>query len=154
MKTTIIRYGIFGCLTGFVIFLSHLAFAKHLSYNILEILGYVSIFLSLSFIYFGIKHYRDNINGGVITLGKATLIGVLISLLVGIGIGIADFIYTQILNPSFYADYTQKLIDEGRGDEVIEMTSMLGALFMLVLVLIIGFIISLISALILQRKES
>ncbi|WP_242203056.1 DUF4199 domain-containing protein [Aestuariivivens insulae] len=153
MKTTIIKYGIFGCFTGFVIFLSHLTFAKHLSYDILEILGYVSIFLSLSFIYFAIKHYRDNVNEGVISLGKAILIGTLISLLVGIGIGVADFIYTQFLNPHFYADYTQKLIDEGRGDEVFEMTSLLGALLMVALVLVIGFIISLLSALILQRHK-
>ncbi|WP_034042130.1 DUF4199 domain-containing protein [Wocania ichthyoenteri] len=153
MKSTIIKYGLFGAITGFVIFLSHLAFAKNLSFSVLEILGYISIFISLSFIYFGIKHYRDNINQGVISLGKAIIIGLLISLLVGIGIGIADYIYTTFLNPNFFKDYAQMLIDEGRGDEVIEMTSGMGALFMLALVTVIGFIISLISGLILQRKN-
>jgi 2-oxoglutarate dehydrogenase E2 component (dihydrolipoamide succinyltransferase) len=43
---------------------------------------------------------------------------------VGIGIGIADFIYTKFLNPNFFKDYSQMLIDKGRGDEVIEMTRM------------------------------
>ncbi|WP_341216728.1 DUF4199 domain-containing protein [uncultured Wocania sp.] len=153
MKTTLIKYGLFGAITGFVIFLSHLAFAKNLSFSTLEILGYISIVISLSFIYFGIKHYRDNINQGIISLGKAIIIGLLISLLVGIGIGIADYIYTTFLNPNFFKDYAQMLIDEGRGDEVIEMTSEMGALFMLALVTVIGFIISLISGLILQRKN-
>ncbi|GAA4269013.1 DUF4199 domain-containing protein [Hyunsoonleella aestuarii] len=152
MKSTINKYGLFGAITGFVIFMSHLAFAKNLSYSTLEVLGYISIFLSLSFIYFGIKHFRDNVNEGSITLGKALIIGLLISVLVGIGIAIADFIYTKFLNPNFFEDYTQMLIEQGRGDEVFEMTSLMGAAFMLVLVVIIGFIVSLISGLILQRK--
>lgn len=152
MKSTINKYGLFGAITGFVIFISHLAFAKNLSYSTLEVLGYISIFLSLSFIYFGIKHFRDNVNEGSITLGKALMIGLLISVLVGIGIAIADFIYTKFLNPNFFEDYTQMLIEQGRGDEVFEMTSLMGATFMLVLVVIIGFIVSLISGLILQRK--
>ena len=152
MKSTINKYGLFGAITGFVIFISHLAFAKNLSYSTLEVLGYISIFLSLSFIYFGIKHFRDNVNEGSITLGKALMIGLLISVLVGIGIAIADFIYTKFLNPNFFEDYTQMLIEQGRGDEVFEMTSLMGAAFMLVLVVIIGFIVSLISGLILQRK--
>ncbi|MFD1161121.1 DUF4199 domain-containing protein [Hwangdonia seohaensis] len=153
MKTTIIKYGLFGGITGFVIFLSHLTFAKHLSFDTLEILGYISIFISLSFIYFAIKHYRDHVNQGVISLGKAITVGLLISVLVGIGIGLADFIYTKFLNPNFFEDYAQMLIDQGRGDEVIEITSVMGALFMLALVTVIGFIISLISGLILQRKN-
>lgn len=152
MKQTIFKYGGYGAIAGFLIFVIHLALGKNLDFGTLEILGYVSIFVSLSFIYFGIKHYRDKVNNGTVSLGKAISIGVLISVLVGIGIGIADYIYTQYINPDFFEDYTQMLIEEGRGDEVIEMTSTMGALFMLVLVTVIGFIISLISGLILQRK--
>ncbi len=152
MKQTILKYGGYGAIAGFLIFVIHLALGKNLDFGTLEILGYVSIFVSLSFIYFGIKHYRDKVNNGTVSLGKAISIGVLISVLVGIGIGIADYIYTQYINPDFFKDYTQMLIEEGRGDEVIEMTSTMGALFMLALVTVIGFIISLISGLILQRK--
>jgi len=154
MKNTVIKYGSYGLITGFIIFTLHLVLGiKNLDYSTNEIIGYVSIFLSLSFIYFGIKHYRDNINDGVISIGKSIAIGVLISLLVGIGIAIADFVYTKFIDPSFFSNYEQMLIDKGKEDEIIKMTSTTAALFMLVLVTIIGFIISLISALILQRKE-
>jgi len=153
MKQTVLKYGLYGLLTGFVIFTIHLAIGiDNFDYATNEILGYVSIFLSLSFIYFGIKHYRDHINNGVVSLGKAILIGLLISILVGIGIAIADFIYTKFINPSFFSDYEKALTEQGKTDEIFEMTSTTAALFMLVLVTIIGFIISLISALILQRK--
>ena len=153
MKQTVLKYGLYGLLTGFIIFTIHLVVGiNNFDNSTNEILGYVSIFLSLSFIYFGIKHYRDHINNGLVSLGKAILIGVLISLLVGLGIAVADFIYTKFINPSFFIEYEQALIDQGRADEIFEMTSTTAALFMLTLVTIIGFIISLISALILQRK--
>ena len=153
MKNTVIRFGLYGLFTGFIIFTLHLVLGiDNLDYSTNEVLGYVSIILSLSFIFFGIKHYRDHINDGVISLGKSIIIGILISLLVGLGIAIADFVYTKFIDPSFFSNYEQQLIDQVREDEIIKMTSTSAALFMLVLVTIIGFIISLISGLILQRK--
>ncbi|WP_299105035.1 DUF4199 domain-containing protein [uncultured Tenacibaculum sp.] len=153
MKATVLKYGLYGVAAGFIIFMLHLMIGiDNFDYSTNEILGYLSIFLSLSFIFFAIKHYRDNINNGVVSLGRGLAIGILISLFVGIGIGIADFIYTKFINPDFFANYEQMLIDKGREDEIIEMTSTMAALFMLVLVTIIGFIISLLSALFLQRK--
>ena len=154
MKNTVLKYGSYGLLVGAVIFTLHLVLGiDNLDYSTNEILGYVSIFVSLSFVFFGIKHYRDQVNNGFITVGKAITIGLLISIMVGIGIALADFIYTKFIDPSFFSDYEQKLIEQGREDEIIEMTSTTAALFMLVLVTVIGFIISLLSALILQRKN-
>ena len=154
MKSTLTKYGMYGLLTGLFIFMLHLVFGiNNLDYSTNEILGYVCIFLSLSFVFFGIKHYRDRINNGVITLGKAIIIGVLISFLVGLGIALADFIYTKFIDPSFFSNYEKMLIEQGKEDEIIKMTSVTAALFMLVLVTVIGFIISTISALILQRKN-
>lgn len=153
MKNTILRYGLYGLIAGFIIFMLHLTLGiNNLSYSTNEILGYLSIFLALSFIFFGLKHYRDKVNNGVLSLGKAIFIGLLISILVGLGIAIADFIYTKFIDPEFFSRYADMMIEQGKADQVIEMTSITAALFMLTLVIIIGFIISLISALILQRK--
>jgi len=154
MKKTVLKYGSYGLLAGVIIFFLHLTLGlDNLDYSTNEILGYVSIFISLSFVYFGIKYYRDRVNNGLVTISKAVAIGVLISIMVGVGIAIADFIYTKFIDPSFFADYEQMLIEQGREDEIMKMTSATAALFMLVLVTVIGFIISLLSALILQRKK-
>jgi len=154
MKNTVVKYGTYGLAVGFVIFTLHLTLGiKNLDYATNEVLGYISIFLSLSFIYFGIKHFRDKVNNGAITIGKAIAIGLLISVLVGLGIAIADFVYTKFIDPSFLSNYEQMLIDQGRENEIIKMTSLTAAVFMLALVVVIGFIISLISAVILQRKK-
>ncbi|MEM1002853.1 MAG: DUF4199 domain-containing protein [Bacteroidota bacterium] len=154
MKSTVLKYGSYGLIAGFIIFMLHLTLGiDNLDYSTNEILGYVSIFISLSFIFFGIKHYRDKVNNGLISLGKAIMIGVLISVLVGLGIAIADYIYTKFIDPDFFSRYTEMMIEQGKGDQVMEMTSTTAAIFMLILVTIIGFIISLISGLILQRKN-
>lgn len=152
MKSTIFKYGLYGFLVGLIIFLFHLTLGKDLSYSTNEILGYLSIFISLSFVFLGIKHYRDNVNSGVISFGKALIIGVLISVLVAIGIGIADFIYTQFINPEWFENYYQMMRDAGKEDEIIEMSSLTAGIFMVALVSVIGIIISLVSGLILQRK--
>ena len=152
MKSTVLKYGGYGLLAGLIIFGLHLSFLDTFDYSTNEILGYISIIVSLSFIYFGLKHYRDRVNDGALSLGKAIGIGILISLLVGLGVAIADFIYTKFIDPDFFSDYAQMLRDQGREDEIMEMTSTTAAVFMLVLVTVIGFIISLISGLILQRK--
>lgn len=154
MKRTVLKYGFYGFLAGVIIFTLHLVLGiKYLDYTTNEILGYVSIFLSLSFIYFGIKHYRDHVNNGSVSIGKAITIGILISIIVGLGIAIADFMYTKFIDPSFFSNYEQMLKEQGKDNEIIKMTSTTAALFMLVLVTVIGFIISLISGIILQRKN-
>lgn len=153
MKNTVIKFGSYGLITGFVIFIVHLVFGiDNLDYSTNELFGYISICLALSFIFFGIKHYRDQVNEGYISLGKSITIGILISVFVGVGIAIADYIYTAFINPNFFQDYQQQMMEQGKEDAHFEITSGIAAMFMFVLVTIIGFIISLISGLILQRK--
>lgn len=154
MKDTLLKYGSYGLGVGFVIFMTHLILGvKHLDSDTNVILGYISIFLSLSFIYFGIKHYRDKVNNGVISFSRALGIGIAVSILVAIGIAVADFVYTKFIDPEFFIRYEQSQRDEGHTDDIMELTSATAALFMLVLVTIIGFIISLLSGFILQRKR-
>mgnify|MGYP000639807745 CR=1 FL=1 len=168
MKSTIIKYGMYGLLTGIIFFLAAILLGKGLSYSTQEILGYVSMVVCLSFVFFGIKHFRDNVNDGILSLGKALAIGVLISVLVGVGVGIADYIYTTIINPNFaneYLEITLKTMEnsmplEEFQNKKIELTKQMEdyggsgfmAFLMFVTVVLIGFVISLISGLILQRK--
>lgn len=153
MKSTVLKYGIRGLVIGIVIFGLHLSMLNSFDYGTNEILGHISILLSLSVIYFGLKHYRDQVNNGELSLAKAISIGILISILVGIGVAIVDFIYTKFINPEFFDDYAQMLRDQGREDEIMEMSSGVMAAFMWAIVTVYGLIVSLVSGLILQRKN-
>lgn len=168
MIRTVIRYGLFGLLAGFLLFGGGFLIGTDLPATAQEAVGYGAMALALSFVYFGIKHYRDVINRDAISFSKALLIGGLISLLVGLGVGIADYIYTTVINPDFAQDYLDtslknyEAISSGTELEAkkIELEQQMNdygssgfmASLMFITVLIIGVIISLVSAFLLQRK--
>ena len=153
MKKTVITYGIYGLTLALALFLSGLYFGQGMDFSTQEVIGYVTMVACLSFVFFGIKHFRDKENNGEITFGKAVLIGVLISAITALGITIADFIYTTSINPDFFKEYTAVMRAQGYEGEIPDYGSGFMAFIMFVTVLIIGLIISLISALILQRKN-
>ena len=50
------------------------------NFDIQEVYGYASMVLGLSVIFFGVRRYRDELEGGNISFGKALKIGVLTDL--------------------------------------------------------------------------
>jgi hypothetical protein len=168
MKSTVVKFGLYGLLTSAVIFLAALTFGKGLSMGTQEVLGYLSIIISLSFVFFGIKHFRDKENNGKVSFKKAFSIGLLISVFVGIGIGVVDFIYTAYINPDFVQEYLDAMVKTMEAElppeeAAIEKaaleeqmanfgSSWFMALLMFSTVFIIGMIVSLLSSLLLQRK--
>lgn len=153
MKNIIFKFGLYGLLLGFGLFLIGLLFMKDIDLSTGEVIGYATMIASLSFIFFGIKHFRDKVNSGTVSIGKAVGIGVLISLFPAIGIAIADFIYTAFINPDFFKDYVAMMEAKGNTEPIPEWGSGMMALVMFLTVMVLGLIVSLISALILQRKN-
>lgn len=169
MKSTVLKFGGYGLLTGVIIFGLALTLGDNLSYSAQEIIGYGSMVASLSFIYFGIKHYRDKVNEGQISFAKGLVIGLLISALVGLGIGIVDYLYTTVINPDFSEEYLQRTLEiyesqfsgETLERKKIELTQQMKdyggsgfmAILMFITVVLIGLIMSIISSLILQRQH-
>lgn len=169
MKNTVVKYGLYALIAGFILFGLPFLFSMDVGFEYGEILGYSAMVLSLLFVYFGIKHYRDKENDGKVSFGKALLIGVLISVFAGIGVAIFDYLYTTQINPDFASEYLEQSLTrmketmpaeefKVKSAELTQQMKDYGgsgfmAMLMFVSVLIIGFIMSLISGLILQRKN-
>ena len=153
MKNTVLKFGLYGFLLGLGLFLLGLVILEDSDLSIAEIFGYATMIASLSFVFVGIKHYRDNVNNGTISVGKALGVGILISGFPALGVSIADYIYTAFINPNFYNEYVESMKAQGHMEPIPEWSSSTMALLMFVTVLLLGFIISLISALILQNKN-
>jgi len=168
MKNTVLRYGIYAAVTICILFIVSLTLGKNLSLTIQEMIGYASMVISLIFVFFGIRHYRDKENNGILSFGKALAIGMLISLLAAVAFGILDVVYVKVINPDFTTEYYAQLAEKMRNtlpeaefkvklseieaEKELFSNPIMSFLLMSSMVVIIGFIISLISALLLQRK--
>ena len=152
MKNVIVKFGIYGFLFALVVFLLALSLGQSLEFSTQEAIGYITMVASLSFIFFGIKHYRDKVGDGRLSFRRGVLIGLLIAALTGLGIALADFIYLSFINPDFFEEYTAVMRNEGYKGEIPDYGNGIMAVVMFLTVMIIGLIISIISALILQRK--
>lgn len=169
MKKTVFKYGLYGSVTISILFLSSWFLGDGLDFSTQEIIGYASMIVSLSFVYFGIKHFRDYENTGNISLKKGLLIGVLISLLTALTFGVLDVIYIKFINPDFLTEYYDVAIENMRetlsneefkvklaemeSEKELFSSTFMSFFIMAMTVFIIGFIVSLLSALLLQRKN-
>lgn len=169
MKNTVIKFGGYASLVGGLIFIGSHFLPLDIDFSLLEIFGYASIFASLSFVFFGIKHFRDKLNQGIVTFGKALIIGLAISAVSGLVIGILDIIYVTVINPDFVSEYLQYTLDGMENTMSVEEfekqkatrteqmklfdSPAIAGLLMFGIVFAIGIIVSLISSLILQRKS-
>ncbi|WP_025741276.1 DUF4199 domain-containing protein [Aquimarina pacifica] len=168
MKNTILRYGIKSAITICILALIGWIFGKNLDYSIQEIIGYAGMIVSLAFVFFGIKYYRDQENSGKVSFGKALWIGTLISFMAALAFGILDSIYVTYINPDFMNDYYTYYVEQLRSsltDEEFQIklkelnaqkelfsNVFMSFFIMFATVMSIGLIISLLSALALQRK--
>lgn len=152
MNSVGIKYGLYGLVFSLLLFLGMLYFGMGLDFNTQEVLGYLTILVSLSFVYFGIRHFRDKVNNGKLPFGKGFLIGVLITLFTAIGIAIADYIYTTAIYPEFFDDYAKMMREQGFTGEIPDYGSGFMALIMYLTVVLIGLVVSLIASLILKRR--
>lgn len=152
MKNIVIRYGIYGFILALIVFLFALYLGQGVDFSTQELIGYFAMIASLLFVFFGIKHFRSTIGKGQIGFRRAVLIGLLISAFTGLGIALADFIYLRWINPDFFEEYTSIMRSEGYKGEIPDYGNGFMAMVMFVTVMVIGLVVSLISALILAKK--
>ena len=170
MKSTVFRYGIYSALTVLVIAWVAFFALGNASLTVQQVAGYLSMLLAMIFVFLGIRHFRDHVNGGVLTFGQGLKIGVLIILIPAIAFGLFDILYTEVINPTWHEDYYAKYIQNLRKsvsadklDAAIKKAERQKEMFsspimqffiMTATVFVIGFIVTIISSLDLRRNNS
>ena len=135
-----------------------------------EVVGYLTMLLSMIFVFAGINHYRDKVNNGVLSFWQGLKIGLLIVLIPSVAFGLFDILYTRVINPGWMENYYNEMIEQTKKstapdklDAALkkhktskEMFSnpFLKFLLMGVTVFIIGFIVAIISSLTLRRSKT
>ena len=138
--------------------------ARPLGYQASEIVGYLSVILSLSMIYFAIRHFRMHYGQGNITFGQGFRIGIMVTLITSAVFYIYSALYFLLWGDDFrvWADnHFQSTLSAEKYQEYQHQVEQMGALYnnvafqglvMFLTVFFIGLIITLISATVLKRS--
>lgn len=133
------------------------------------VVGYATMVIAFSLIFFGIKSYRDN-NGGQISFLKGVQVGILISLISAFCYAVCWELYYPKIGDEFMQKYTAYYLDkmktDGASDAEIETARVEGEKFMelyknffarftfsLIEILPVGIVVTLVSAALLRKKE-
>ena len=136
-----------------------------------EIFGYTNMILSLSMIFFGVRHYRNNYLEGKIKFGKAFWVGFLIAMVASAIYVIGWMIYANVTGSAqdfmdqYLEYYKLKWVESGmQAEEIANKTAefqknaelyqnpFVMALFTLIEILPVGLLVALISAFLLKKK--
>jgi len=115
MKKNVLICGLIGgIITAGWFLLSETIFDNSISLNARMFFGYASMLLAFSLIFVGVKNYRDDYAGGVISFGKALQVALLITLVASTIYVLAWMIESRYLFPDYMEKYTKSLIKEMR----------------------------------------
>lgn len=171
MKKTIL---INGLIAGFIVtammVTSSLLCYKNPNFEGSMVLGYLGMLLAFSFVFVGIKSYRDKHNSGTITFGEAFKIGLFITLIastVYVAVWLVEYYF---FIPDFMEKYTAHVLKQAaeKGATAAEIQNQTAQMetykewyknpILIILmtyaeILPIGLVVTLISALILKRNQ-
>lgn len=134
------------------------------------VIGYAAMIIAFSFIFVGIRNYRNKYNGGVISFGKAFRVGLYITLIASTIYVLVWLVDYYVFIPDFMDKYATHIIEATEKSGVSQaelskkMEEMAGyqkmyqnPLFVILLtyveILPVGLVVTLISSLLLKKKR-
>lgn len=173
MKKIILIYGLIaGAIVGGMMMITMPLYQNGtLNFDNGELLGYSTMIIALSMVFFGVKSYRDNYANGKISFGKGFQVGILITLVACTIYALSWEVSYSSIGDEFMAKYTEhylaELKEKGASDadlaaaktqneafaEMYKNPLVRFAFTALVEMFPVGLIISLISAGILRKRE-
>jgi len=133
------------------------------------LIGFASMFLGFSLIFVAVKKFRDNMNQGVISFGKALTIGLLITLVASVVYAVCWELLYNTLASDFVEVYTKNYLTQlkAEGADAIELEAATAEMksfgdmyanpftrfgFTLMEIIPVGIVMSLLAALTLKKK--
>ena len=174
MKKNIIIYGLIAGIIVSILMLFSINYISHVDgkvdYDTSLLIGYASMLIAFSLVFVGIRNYRDKYNGGVISFGKAFKIGIMIVLIASTIYVVAWLIDYFFFIPDYMEKFSTQELDKLKASgasqleidkETIKMANMVkmfknplfNAMMTYAEILPVGLVVTLISSLILKRKE-
>lgn len=171
MKKVVLRYGLIsGAIAAALMVCTAMYFSSSGSYDNGAYFGYAGILLSMLFVYFGVRSYREQ-HGGILSFGKGFQVGLLIAIISCVCYVLAWMVVYETLMPDFMDKYIEQSLaqmrESGAYDAEIEKASVemqhykemyknpvyrFGLTFLEPFP--VGFLVSLLSAFILRKRAA
>jgi hypothetical protein len=87
---------------------------ERIGYDKALILGYTSLVAAALLIFFGVRSYRDRVQGGRLTFGKGFQVGLLIALVASLCYVVTWEVYYFTFEPDFCANYTAHQVEKAK----------------------------------------
>lgn len=171
MKKTVLTFGLVGGAVIALLMFATLPFVDKIGFDNGVIVGYTTMVLAFMLVFFGIRSYRENVNSGHISFGRAFAVGILITLITCVCYVVAwEILYFKFM-PDFidkYSSYvvekakasgaTQQAIDaklqEMKNFKAMYDNPLINAAFTFTEPFPVGLIVTLISAAVLRKKKA
>jgi hypothetical protein len=116
MKKTVLTFGIISGVIMSLMMVATLPFLDTIGFDKGEVIGYTSMIAAFLLVFFGIRSYRDNVDRGTISFGRAVVVGLLIT-------AVANVLYTATwevlyfkVMPDFGTRYGAYQVDRARAE--------------------------------------
>lgn len=104
MKKTVLTFGLISGAIMAVMMFAWLPFIDRIGFDKGVVLGYTTMVLAFMLVFFGIRSYRENVNGGYISFGRGFAVGIIIA-----AISCACYVAAwEILYFNFMPDFLDK----------------------------------------------
>lgn len=172
MKRIVLVYGLIaGAIVGAMLLITMPLYKSGtLNFDNGELLGYSTMTIALSLIFFGVKSYRDKNLGGEISFGKAMQVGLLIMVVAAVIYALCWEVSYRQVGDEFTRKMTEHYVEQKKADGATEAElakikkdwESFGELyknpvirfgFTLLEITPVGVVLSLLSAALLRRKD-
>ena len=162
MQKFIVRYGLIsGCLLIALGLVNWFLIAKQFGYDGSQTFGYLSMIVSLLTIPLGIKYFRDQLNQNNVSFGQAFKIGMGITAIPSIIMGLYSMLFFMLQGDEFLKWSEENFPPEEWADMQTQLAAMpeyvmtpwFQGIVMGVTVLLIGLFMTIISSLILRSQK-
>ena len=114
MKKIVLTFGLISGAIMAAMMFATLPFVERIGFDKGVIVGYTTMILAFMLVFFGIRSYRENVNGGHITFGRAFAVGILITLVACVCYVVAwQIVYFNFM-PDFLDKYSSYVIEKER----------------------------------------
>ena len=116
MKKIVLTFGLIAGAILSAMMLLTLPFQDVIGFDRGAVIGYTTMVLAFLLIFFGVRNYRENVGGGVVSFGRAFTVGALIAAVASVCyVATWQLVYYR-LAPDFMAKYTAHSLEQARAD--------------------------------------